>query len=395
MLKSTIEDIEVAGQRVLLRVDFNLPLSKDGTIRDENRLQASLPTINYLIERQARVIICSHLDRPIGKVVPQFSLKLVAGRLSQRLGKPVRVLADCVGPEVEAAVEQMKAGEVVLLENLRFHPGEEANDHNFARALARLADIYVDDAFGVSHRAHASVVGVAEFLPAVAGFLMAAELGALSKALENPARPFAALIGGAKVSDKLAVLENIVAKVDVLLIGGGMVATFLESQGYQVGASPVESDKVSHVRELVARAGSLGIKLRLPADLVVAEKIADDAPYGVVPATGIPAGWVIGDIGPQAVSEFSRELKQCRTVLWNGPMGVFELEPFAGGTRKLAEVMAGLKAATIVGGGSTAEAVAAFGLADKMSHVSTGGGATLEFLEGKVLPGVAVLRDKP
>lgn len=395
MAKSTVEDIEVAGKRVLLRVDFNMELKKDGAIRDEGRLRASLPTIKYLVEKRARIIICSHLDRPDGKVMPEFSLRPIAKRLSDLLGKPVAALSDCIGPDVEKAVGQMKAGEVVLLENLRFHPGEEANDSGFARALASLADIYVGDAFGVSHRAHASVVGVAKFLPAVAGFLMAKELAALNKALENPARPFAALIGGAKVSDKLAVLENIVDKVDIMLIGGGMVATFFKSQGYEVGASLVENDLVYYVRQLVARAKWLGVKLLLPADIIVAEKLEEGATGSVVPATGIPSGWVIADIGPKAVAEFSRELERCHTVLWNGPMGVFELEPFAGGTRQLAEVIAGIEsAATIVGGGSTAEAVAAFGLAGKMSHVSTGGGASLEFLEGKALPGVTVLKDK-
>jgi len=395
MLKSTVEDIEVAGKRVLLRVDFNMELNKDGTIRDEGRLRASLPTIKYLAGKGARVIICSHLDRPNGKVVPEFSLKPVARRLAQLLGKAVTALDDCIGPEVEKAVARMKAGDVVLLENLRFHPEEESNDPAFARALASLADIYVGDAFGVSHRAHASVVGVARVLPAVAGFLMAKELNALGKALENPARPFAALIGGAKASDKLAVLENIVDKVDSLLIGGGMVATFFKSQGYEVGASLVENERVSYVGQLMARAKSLGVKLLLPADIVIAEKLENGSPGRVVPASGIPVGWAIADIGPQAILDFSRELKKCHTVLWNGPMGVFELEQFAGGTKQLAEVLAGLEgAATIVGGGSTAEAVATFGLADRMSHVSTGGGASLEFMEGKVLPGVAALRDK-
>lgn len=395
MAKSTVEDIEIAGKRVLLRVDFNVEQNKDGGIRDDGRLRESLATINYLVARGARVIICSHLDRPNGKVVPEYSLKPIAKRLAELLGRPVVAFNDCIGLEVEKAVSRMKAGDVVLLENLRFHAGEEANDPEFARSLSRLGDVYVNDAFAVSHRAHASVVGVTKFLPAVAGFLMAKELNALGKALENPVRPFASLVGGAKVSDKLAVLENIVNKVNVLLVGGGMVATFLKSQGYTTGASLVENDKVDYVRELTARAKSLGVKLLLPADVIVTEKIEEGAVGRVVPATAIPPDFLIADIGPKAVEDFSRDLKKCRTVLWNGPMGVFELKPFAGGTEHLAGVIAGLKGAvTIVGGGSTAEAVRVMGLAGKMSHVSTGGGASLEFLEGKVLPGVAALKDR-
>jgi len=395
MAKSTVEDIEVAGKRVLLRVDFNVEQNKDGSIRDDGRLRASLATVNYLVERGARVVICSHLDRPNGKVVPEYSLKPIALRLSELLGKPVASLGDCIGTEVEKSVSQMKAGDVVLLENLRFHAGEEANDPEFARALSRLGDVFVNDAFAVSHRAHASVVGVTRYLPAVAGYLMDKELGALGRALENPARPFASLVGGAKVSDKLAVLENIVKKVDILLVGGGMVATFLKSKGYPTGASPVENDKVAYVTELMKRAEARGVKLILPADVIVTEKIEEGAAGRIVPATAIPDGLLIADIGPKATAEFSRELKKCRTVLWNGPMGVFELGPFASGTKQLAGVIAGLGGAvTIVGGGSTAEAVRVLGLADKMSHVSTGGGASLEFLEGKVLPGVAALNDK-
>ena len=394
MQKRTVEDIEVAGKRVLLRVDFNVPLGEDGVISDDTRIRASLPTINYLVGQGARVILGSHLGRPGGKVVPGLRLKTVAERLSQLVGKPVRALDDCIGAEVEEAVMQMKDGEVILLENLRFHHEEEAGDRDFAHALARLAEVYVNDAFGASHRAHASITGVAEFLPAVAGFLLARELRVLSGALENPARPFATVLGGAKVSGKLAVLENIVTKVDVLLIGGGMAATFLKSQGYQTGTSLVENDRLDYLRGLTGRAASLGVKLLLPQDFIVAERLEEGALSRVVPATGIPDGWVIADIGPGAVEEFSRELKRCQTVLWNGPMGVFEIASFARGTRSLAEVLAELKATTVIGGGSTAEAVAALGLEDRMSHVSTGGGASLKFLEGEVLPGVAVLNDR-
>lgn len=394
MPKKTVEDIDVSGKKVLLRVDFNVPMGKDGTISDDTRIRASLPTIKYLIDHHARIIICSHLGRPDGKVVEELRLTPVAKRLSELIGKPVKALRDCVGPEVEAEIAKLQNGEVALLENLRFHPEEEANDPNFAQALARLADIYVDDAFGASHRAHASVVGVAKYLPAVSGFLMEKELKALGGALENPKKPFAAMIGGAKVSGKLAVLENIIGKVDALLIGGGMAATFFKSQGYGVGASMVENDKLDYVRKLMDKAKSLGVRLLLPQDMVVTDKLEAGSSTRTVPSTQIPDGWIAADIGPRAVDEFSRELKKCKTVLWNGPVGVFEIPQFAEGTRRLAKVIAGLKVTTVIGGGSTAEAVAEMGLAGKMSHVSTGGGASLEFLEGKVLPGVAVLQDK-
>ncbi len=391
MPKRTVEDIDVADKRVLVRVDFNVPLNPDGTISDDSRIQACLPTINYLIEKHARVIVCSHLGRPKGKVVEGLKLAPVAKRLSELLGKPVEAATDCIGPDVEAAVASLQDGEVILLENLRFYAEEEANDRDFARALARLADVYVDDAFGASHRAHASVVGVAEYLPAVAGFLMEKELKALSSTLENPRRPFAAIIGGAKVAGKLGILENIIGKVDALLIGGGMVATFLKSKGHEVGASMVEDDKLDYIEQLTSRAKSLGVRLLLPQDVIVAEKLEAGFSPRVVPAEEIPAGWVIADIGPRTIEEFSRELKKCRTVVWNGPMGMFEIPQFAQGTCTLAKVLADLEATTVVGGGSTAEAVVEMGLADKMSHVSTGGGASLKFLEGKVLPGVAVL----
>jgi len=394
MPKKTVQDIEVAGKRVLVRVDFNVPLDKDGSISDDARIRASLPTIKYLLDKRARVIICSHLGRPKGKVVDDLRLKPVAKRLSELLGKPVEALRDCIGPEVEAAVSGLKDGEAVLLENLRFHPQEEANDPTFARALSRLADVYVNDAFGSSHRAHASVVGVARYLPAVSGFLMAREIEALTGALENPKRPFAAIVGGAKVSDKLAVLENIVSKVDLLLIGGGMAATFLKGQGYKVGSSKVEDDKLDDVKRLILETGSLGVKLLLPQDAIVTDRLEAGANTRTVPIIEIPSGWLIADIGPETVAEFSRELEKCQTVVWNGPMGVFEIAEFAQGTYALARTLAALKATTVIGGGSTAEAVAKIGLTDKMSHVSTGGGASLEFLEGKVLPGVAVLQDK-
>ncbi len=394
MPKKTVEDIDVAGKRVLLRVDFNVPMEPDGTISDDTRIRASLATIKYLIASNARVIVCSHLGRPKGKAVEGLRLAPVARRLSGLLGKPVETLGDCIGPEVEKAVSKLRDGEVIVLENLRFHPGEEAGDPDFAQALARLADIYVNDAFGSSHRTHASVVGVAEYLPAVSGFLMEKELEALGGTLENPGRPFAAMIGGAKVSDKLAVLENIISKVDILLIGGGMAATFLKSQSCGVGSSKTEDDKLDYIKELMEKVKSLEIRFLLPQDAIVTDRLGAGSSARTVPVTEIPDGWLIADIGPNTIEEFSQELKKCRTVVWNGPMGVFEIEQFAQGTRSLAQVLANLKATTVIGGGSTAEAVMKLGLAGKMSHVSTGGGASLEFLKGTVLPGIAVLQDK-
>ena len=394
MRKKTAEDIDVAGKRVFLRVDFNVPLDKAGAISDDSRIKACLPTIKYLMDHNARVIICSHLGRPDGKVVESLRLTPIAKRLSELLGKPVEALRQCIGPEVEDAINRLKDGGVVLLENIRFHPEEEANDPNFAKALSQLADIFVNDAFGASHRAHASVVGVAKYLPTVSGFLMETEIEALGGALENPKRPFAAMIGGAKVSGKLAVMENIMNKVDALLIGGGMAATFLKSMGYMVGDSMVENDRLDYVRQLMEKAKSKGPKLLLPQDSVVAAKLEAGASTKTVPVTKIPDGWTIADIGPDTILEFSTELKKCKTVVWNGPVGVFEIPEFANGTHSMIKVLADLKATTVIGGGSTTEAVVEMGLADKMSHVSTGGGASLEFLEGKVLPGVAILQDK-
>ena len=394
MRKKTVEDIDVAGKRVFLRVDFNVPMDKTGAISDDSRIKACIPTIKYLIDHNARVVICSHLGRPDGKVVESLRLTPIAKRLLELLGRPVNALKQCIGSEVVDAVAKLKDGNVALLENIRFHPEEEANGPDFAKALSQLADVFVNDAFGASHRAHASVVGVAKYLPAVSGFLMEKEIEALGGALENPKRPFAAMIGGVKVSGKLAVLENIVNKVDALLIGGGMAATFLKSMGYGVGDSMVENDRLDYVRQLMEKAKSKGTKLLLPQDSVVAEKLEAGASTKTVPVTKIPDGWTIGDIGPDTIREFSTELKKCKTVVWNGPVGVFEIPEFANGTHSLMKVLADLEATTVIGGGSTAEAVIEMGLADKMSHVSTGGGASLEFLEGKVLPGVAVLQDK-
>ncbi|MBN2187764.1 MAG: phosphoglycerate kinase [Dehalococcoidia bacterium] len=394
MRKKTVQDVDVTGKRVFLRVDFNVPMDNAGAISDDSRIKACLPTIKYLIDHDARVIICSHLGRPDGKVVESLRLTPVARRLSELLSKHVEALEDSVGPEVEAAVDKLKKGDVAFLENIRFHSEEEANGPNFAKALSQLADVFVNDAFGASHRAHASVVGVAKYLPAVSGFLMEKELEALSGALEIPKRPFAAMVGGAKVSGKLAVLENIVNKVDALLIGGGMAATFLKSMGYGVGNSMVENDWLDYARQLMEKAKSKSTKLLLPQDSVVAQNLEAGASTKTVPVTKIPDGWTIADIGPDTIQEFSTELKKCKTVVWNGPVGVFEIPEFAKGTYSLMKVLADLEATTVIGGGSTAEAVIEMGLADKMSHVSTGGGASLEFLEGRVLPGVAVLQDK-
>jgi phosphoglycerate kinase len=392
--KKTVEDIAVAGKRVLVRVDFNVPMNMDGMISDDSRIRACLPTINYLIKKRARVILCSHLGRPKGKVTEELRLAPVAKHLSELLGKTVRAAGDCVGPEVEAAISQLQPGDVMLLENLRFHAEEEANDPDFAQALSRLANIYVNDAFGSAHRAHASTVGVANYLPAVAGFLLEKELEALGKALEAPEHPFSSLVGGAKVSDKLGLLRNIVGKVDSLLIGGGMAATFLKAKGYQVGRSAIEEDALGVAKEVMEQAAENGIMFLLPVDVVVAEEIEAQAPPKVTPITEIPPSYYIVDIGPGTTERFSTELKKSKTVFWNGPVGVYEIAQFAQGTNRIAQVLAGLKATTIIGGGSTADVVREMGLVDKMSHVSTGGGASLMFLEGKTLPGVAVLLDK-
>ncbi|MCK9277372.1 MAG: phosphoglycerate kinase [Methanoculleus sp.] len=391
--KKTVRDIDVRDKRVLVRADFNVPLDEDGTIADDTRIRASLPTIRYLSERDARVILCSHLDRPQGVVVERLRLALVANRLSVLLDRPVAALQDCIGPEVESAVAGMSGGDVVLLENLRFHPEERADDPAFAEDLARLADIYVNDAFGASHRAHASIAGVPEHLPAVAGLLLAKEVDAFTRILQDPERPFAAVIGGAKVSDKLEVLDNIISRVDLLIIGGGMAATFLASRGYGTGRSHVETDRLDDVRRLEAQATERGVRLLLPRDVIVAERLEAGAPVRVVSVAEIPDDRVIADIGPAAASEFCRELGDCRTVVWNGPMGVFEIPEFAEGTRRIAATLATLHGTTVVGGGSTADAVTRFGLADRMTHVSTGGGAALTMLAGKPLPGVEALED--
>ncbi|MBI4301334.1 MAG: phosphoglycerate kinase [Chloroflexi bacterium] len=395
MVKQTVKDIDVRGKRVLVRVDYNVPLDKaTGSITDDGRIRATLPTLRYLIQEQAKIILVSHLGRPEGKVVDRLRLDGVARRLSQLLGQEVGKTNDCVGPEVEAAVKQMKEGDVILLENLRFHAEEESNDLLFAQSLAGLADIYVNDAFATAHRAHASTAGVARYLPAVAGFLMEKELAVLGELLGHPQHPFAAIIGGAKVSTKMGVLENLLGKVDSLLLGGGMACTFLKSQGYSVGRSAVENEQLNFAAQLLKQAQAKGVKVLLPIDVVVGDDFAADTSFRAVAAAAVPPQAFIMDIGPQTVRAFSDQVQVCQTILWNGPMGVYEFPPFAQGTRSLASLLAQVRATTIVGGGETAAAVEELGLAGKITHVSTGGGATLEFLEGKTLPGVAALLDK-
>jgi len=391
MDKKTIRGINVTGKRVLVRVDFNVPQDKAGNITDDTRIRAALPTIQYLRDKGARVILCSHLGRPKGKVAEELRLTPVARRLSELLGAPVVNTSDCIGPEVEKAVAGMKPGDVVLLENLRFYAQEEANDPVFARQLAGLAEVYVNDAFGTAHRAHASTEGVTHYLPAVAGLLMERELNFLGKALSAPTRPFVAILGGAKVSDKIGVIENLLPKVDQLIVGGGMANTFLKAQGYEVGDSLLEADKLDLAKDLLKRGGK---KLLLPVDVVIADAFAADAKHQVVPVDKVSAGWRILDIGPQSVTRFNAVLKTAKTVVWNGPMGVFEFPAFAAGTVAIAKALADTGATTIIGGGDSAAAVERAGVADKMTHISTGGGASLEFLEGKVLPGVAALQDK-
>jgi phosphoglycerate kinase len=395
MDKMTVRDIEVSGKRVLLRVDFNVPLDeKTGEITDDNRILASLPTIKYLTEQGAKVILMSHLGRPKGKVVDGLRLAVVAQRLSQLLGQSVGMAPDCIGPEVEKLVANLKSGDILLLENLRFHAEEEAGDTSFAQALARVGDIFVNDAFGAAHRAHASISGITNYLPSVAGFLLEKEIENLGNILENPVRPFASLLGGAKISDKVSMLENIMGKVDFLLIGGGMAATFLKAKSYEVGLSLVETEMLDTTASLMEKASKSRVQLLLPVDVVVADELNEEAKSEVVPIEKIATKKRIVDMGPRTINNFSQKLQNCQTVFWNGPVGIFEISQFAQGTQELARLLANLKATTVIGGGSTAEVVNEMELADKMSFVSTGGGASLEFLSGEKLPGVEALPDK-
>ncbi|MDD5082256.1 MAG: 2,3-bisphosphoglycerate-independent phosphoglycerate mutase [Dehalococcoidales bacterium] len=395
MNKMTVKDVDVEGKRVLVRVDFNVPLDeKTGAITDDSRIRAALPTIEYLIERGARVILISHLGRPDGKVVDKLRLHVVAQRLSQILGQQVGITTDCIGPEVENSVARLQSGHVLLLENLRFHSDEETGSASFAQALARLADIYVNDAFGTSHRAHASIVEITHYLPAVAGFLLEKEVEALGHLLQNPARPFAALLGGAKISDKVGMLENIMGRVDYLLVGGGMAATFLKAKSFEVGRSLVEKEMLDTAIKLMEKASQNGVTLQLPVDVVITGDLNAKGKREVVSIGNIPPNKKIVDIGPQTIKDFHKALLKCHTVFWNGPMGVYEIPRFARGTQALVRYLANLNAITVVGGGSTAEVVTEMGLIDKMTFVSTGGGASLTFLAGESLPGVEALLDK-
>ena len=394
MNKKSIRDIDVAAKRVLLRVDFNVPLDPETReIADDTRIREALPTIKYLVDKRARVVVCSHMGRPKGRE-KETSLEPIAQRLSQLIGKPVKMAPDCVGPDIERLAADLKDGELLMLENLRFHAGEEKNDPNFAQDLARLGDVFVNDAFGTAHRAHASTVGVTKYLPSVAGFLVEKEIEVMGKALDNPDRPFAALVGGAKISDKIAVLENILDKVDALLIAGGMGSTFLKSLKYDMGQSLVENEKVNVAQQLMDKAAAKGVHLLLPSDVVVANKFDAKSNSKTVAINSVPAGWYVMDIGPRTIEQFEAKLGKCKTVIWNGPVGVFEFAPFSKGTESIAQFLAGMNATTIIGGGSTAEAVEELGLAHKMTHVSTGGGASLMFMEGKTLPAIAALQDK-
>lgn len=396
MPKKTILDLrdeELIGKRVLVRVDFNVPI-KNGAITDDRRIREALPTIKYLMEKGAKVILVSHLGRPKG-FQDDLRLDPVAKRLSELLGKPVKKLNDCIGEEVEKEVANMNPGDVVLLENIRFYKEEEANDPEFAKKLAKLADLYVNDAFGTAHRAHASTAGVANYIPGVAGLLMKKEIEIMGKALENPDRPFVCILGGAKVSDKIGVIQNLVNKVDVLLIGGGMMFTFLKAMGYEIGKSILEEDKLDLAKDLMSLAKEKGVKFVLPVDAVVVKEIKEDAPTTVKDVDKFDKDDIGVDIGPKTIDLFREEIMKAKTIIWNGPMGIFEIPAFANGTKKVAEAIAENKnCVSIVGGGDTAAAVQLFGLEEKFTHISTGGGASLEFLEGKVLPGVAVLQDK-
>ena len=395
MNKFTVRDIDFNGARALVRVDFNVPI-KNGKITDDTRIRATLPTIKYLLESHARVILMSHLGKAKGAVDPQFSLKPAADRLSELLpGVTVKFAPDCVGDQVKPLVDSLNVGEILLLENLRFHKGEEGNDPEFAKKLAAWGDIFINDAFGTAHRAHASTEGVTNFLkPAIAGFLMEKEIAIIGKALSNPERPFYALIGGAKVSSKIDVLENLLKIVDKLVIGGGMAFTFLKAQGIAVGKSLVEDDKLEVAKEILKKAKELNKEIILPTDAVIAAEMKEESPEKIVDINAIPADMAGYDIGPKSIEYFKSVLKDAKTIIWNGPMGVFEVAKFAKGTFDVANLLAGMKATTIVGGGDSVAAVEKAGVADKMTHVSTGGGASLEFMEGKVLPGVAALTEK-
>lgn len=394
MAKMTVKDIDISGKKVLMRVDFNVPLDESGEINDDTRIKATLPTINFIISNSAMLILASHLGRPKGKVVESLRMDAVGRRLEELLGEKVRKLNDCIGEEVEEAVRIAEEGDVLLLENVRFHPEEEKNDPAFAKKLSRLADVFVNDAFGTCHRAHASTEGVAKFLPAVAGFLVQEELEYFKSALENPERPFVAILGGAKISGKIEVIQNLLDKVDTILIGGGMAYTFLKAAGSDVGDSLVEKDKVELAADLLDAAGEKRVNFLLPVDHVIADEFSASAKFRNSADAGIPKGFRGMDIGQATVKKFIEVLKDARTVVWNGPLGVCEFASFVAGTKAIADYLAESNATTILGGGDTAAAVNKFGIASRFSHVSTGGGASLAFLEGKQLPGIVALKDK-
>lgn len=393
MEKKTVRDINVKGKKVLVRVDYNVPMNDKGEITDTIRIDATLPTLNYLLDQGAAIILMAHLGRPKGKVVPSMSLKPCAEYLSQVMKKEVKFAPDCIGPEATEAARELQPGEILMLENLRFHPEEEKNDMAFAASLASLADIYVNNGFGVSHRAHASVEGVAHYLPAVSGFLLEKEIKYLGNAVDHPVRPFAAIVGGAKVADKIGVIRSLIEKADIILIGGGMANTFLAAQGYDLGKSLVEKESIDVAKELIALAKEKNKKMLLPIDLEMAASFSADSEHASQTLDQLNPEWMALDIGPKTAQLYADTLKNCKTIVWNGPMGVFEMAPFAAGTRRVAEAMADNEGITIVGGGDSAAAVKHMGLDSRMKHVSTGGGASLEYLEGKVLPGVAALDD--
>ncbi len=392
--KKSIEDISVAGKKVLVRCDFNVPQDDEGKITSDKRIVASLPTIEYLLKNDAAVILCSHLGRPKGEFNMKYSLAPVAARLAELLGVEVKMAKDVVGEDAKAKAAALKNGEVLLLENVRFHKEEEKNDAAYAKELASMAELYVNDAFGTSHRAHASTAGVADYLPAVCGYLIKKEIGIMGEALESPKRPFVAILGGSKVSDKIGVINNLLEKVDTLIIGGGMAYTFAKAQGGNIGNSLCEEDKLDYALEMIEKAKAKGVNLLLPTDTVIADKFAADAASDVVATNAIPDGWMGLDIGPASVKAYADAVKNAGTVIWNGPMGVFEFERFAEGTKAVAAAIAESDSISIIGGGDSASAVKKLGFDKKMTHISTGGGASLEFLEGLELPGIACLENK-
>jgi len=395
MNKKSLEDLQLSGKKVLVRVDFNVPLDKERNITDDTRIRAALPTIRYLLDQKAKIILMSHLGRPSGTGFEEaYSMAPVAKRLGELLNMEIKLAKDVIGESAKALVENIKEGEIVLLENVRFHKEEKKNNPEFAKTLASFGEVYINDAFGTAHRAHASTEGVAHYLPSAAGYLMKKELDTLGNALDNPDRPFVAILGGAKVSDKIGVIRNLINKVDTLIIGGGMAYTFFKAKGYEVGKSLLEEDKVELASELMKEAEEKGVKLLLPVDTVVAKEFKADAEHKVVPSDQIPADWQGLDIGPETIKVFGEAIVNARLVVWNGPMGVFEMPAFAKGTKAIADYMSQCSGTTIIGGGDSAAAVKQLGYADKMTHISTGGGASLEFLEGIELPGVAALDDK-